>query len=106
GQEIERFRGRLRACLAEARSLLGASEPADSDAWLELGERLQRDCWLLASATHCLHEWAEPDDAHADIDTHDEPPGASTVGLDAATLHRRQTRRAGRRNIRLWREGR
>jgi hypothetical protein len=80
--EIARFRARLGACLEEASALLAAAQPVDSDTWLQHGERLQRGCWLLASATHCLGEWPEPDDARADIDAH-----------------------AGLRNIRLWREG-
>jgi hypothetical protein len=106
GQEIERFRGHLRACLAEATSLLGATQQVDSDIWLELGERLQRGCWLLASASHCLYEWAEPDDARADIDTLAESPASQPPQLDDAALARRRARRAGRRNTRLWREDR
>jgi len=56
--------------------------PAFSDQWFELAERLRSDCWMLGSASHCLHEWAEPDDRYADIDE----------GVP------------GRRNLRLWRD--
>jgi hypothetical protein len=103
-QEIERFRRRFGASLEAATVLLAAAPQVDSDTWFELGERLQRNCWLLASATHCLYEWAEPDDAHADIDDHAENPRAQPAGLDEAALARRRTRRAGRRNIHLWRD--
>lgn len=103
-QEIERFRLRLGASLEAATVLLAASPQVDSDTWFELGERLQRNCWLLASATHCLYEWPEPDDAHADIDDYAEDRSSQPAGLDEAALARRRTRRTGRRNIHLWRE--
>lgn len=105
GQEIERFRRRLGARLEAATLLLISAPQVDSDTWLELGERLQRSCWLLASATHCRYEWPEPDDACADIDTYAESSSSQPAGLDEAALARRRSRRAGRRNIRLWREG-
>jgi hypothetical protein len=104
GQEIARFRARLGACLQDAGALLASAEPPDSDTWLELAERLQRSCWLLASATHCLYEWPEPDDAHADLETGSEGLPSPARGLDAAAVARRRARRAGLRNIRLWRE--
>jgi hypothetical protein len=75
---IDEFRARTRSVLGEAESLL-VSECASSDAWFELAERLRRVCWTLGSATYCLREWPEPDDAHADTDEH-----------------------GGRRNIRRW----
>jgi hypothetical protein len=31
-----------------------------------MGNRLHFGCERLASATYCLHEWAEPDDAISD----------------------------------------
>lgn len=98
-QEIERFRARLRERLREGARLLGAEEPAHSDAWLELGEELQRDCRRLASATHCLREWLEPSDCRSDVD---ERADAGDGRLDAAERARQRARRAGRRNIRLW----
>jgi hypothetical protein len=88
-QEIERFRQGLRECLEQGLALLDADPPADSDAWFLLGQRLCPACSRLGSAVHCLREWQEPDDAHADID-HDAVP---RVGA----FHR-----VGRRNIRSW----
>jgi hypothetical protein len=80
--ELARFRRSLGASLADARAQLRAGAPAPSQEWFELAERLRREAWLVGSASHCLYEWREPDDARADID--DGPPG--------------------RRNVRLWRE--
>ncbi len=101
-QEIERFRESLRERLARAAHLLDASQPPPSDAWLELAEELQRACRRLASASHCLYEWAEPDDSRADVDEHTEPADAS-LGTRERAL--RRARRAGRRNTRLWDDG-
>lgn len=99
GQEIERFRTGLRERLAQAALLLDAERPPHSDAWLELAEELPRACRRLASASHCLYEWPEPDDERADVDRHVEPGDAQ---LDEHERARRRARRAGRRNIRLW----
>jgi hypothetical protein len=64
---IEGFREALRASMAEIGALLD-SQQAPSDAWFELGKRLSAECKRLGSATYCLFEWAEPDDARADVD--------------------------------------
>ncbi len=100
--EIERFRASLRERLEHAALLLDAEQPPHSDAWLELAEELQRACRRLASASHCLYEWAEPDDERADVDEHVEPADAR---LDEHERARRRARRAGRRNVRLWDAG-
>jgi hypothetical protein len=106
--EIKRFRRSLAGLLDEAGALLSAEPTAISDAWLELGEQLRVACRLLGSATHCLYEWDEPDDALADVDRHDAPPAGGGAGddgeLDQRALVRRRALRAGRRNIELWRE--
>jgi hypothetical protein len=39
-----------------------------SDAWFALARRFEKQCERLGSATYCLQEWPEPDDASADID--------------------------------------
>jgi hypothetical protein len=100
-QELERFRRLLRERLERAAALLDADPAPHSDAWLELGDDLQRACRRLASASHCLYEWAEPDDSRADIDEHREPADRR---LAPAQRRLTRARRAGRRNILLWDE--
>jgi hypothetical protein len=68
-ERIGGFREDLRRAVDEVKSLLDADGQTPSVTWFEFSACLQRACWLLASATHCLSEWPEPDDAHADIDT-------------------------------------
>ena len=82
-ERIAGFRGELRATLDEAIGMLEADHEADSATWYEISERLHQAGRLLASATYCLREWAEPDDSHADTD---DPP----------------YRQRGRRQIRGW----
>ena len=101
-QEIARLRRGLAATLAEGARQLAAPRPAHSDEWLALGERLRGDCRRLASASHCLYEWPEPDDERADVDTHVEHE--RDAGLDAGAVARRRALRAGRRNTTLWRD--
>lgn len=103
GQEIERFRVRLHELVDRAALLLDAPTQPPSDVWLELGDELHRACRLLASASYCLDEWPEPDDARADIDDHSDP---ADEGLDATERAQRRARRAGRRNVLLWDDGR
>jgi hypothetical protein len=98
-EELERFRASLRERLRRAELLLDAEPPPHSDAWLELAQELQRACRRVASASHCLYEWSEPDDERPDVDQRSEPGDAE---LDEDERARRQARRAGRRNLRLW----
>jgi DNA-binding transcriptional regulator PaaX len=100
-QEIGRFERELRALLAETEQMLDVEPSADSDAVFALGERLQRACSRLASASYCLREWAEPADARADLETHLD---LAEAGLDQAEQAHRRALRAGRRNVRLWDE--
>jgi len=67
GDRIDGFREALRTSVAEVGALLDA-EQAPSDAWFEFGKRLSAECRRLGSTTYCLFEWAEPDDARADVD--------------------------------------
>jgi hypothetical protein len=101
-QEIGRFRRSLAEALEEAARALDAEPPAAADEWFALGARLQRRAWRLGSATHCLREWTEPDDALADIDEHRD---AADADLEEAERMRRRARRVGRRNVRLWQDG-
>jgi hypothetical protein len=64
---IDGFRDALRTSIAEVGALLD-SQQTPSDAWFEFGKRLGAECKRLGSATYCLLEWAEPDDARADVD--------------------------------------
>jgi hypothetical protein len=70
GAALERvggFRSDVGAVLAEGAALL-ADESASSDAWYALAERVEKACRRVGSATHCLREWPEPDDAKPDVD--------------------------------------
>jgi hypothetical protein len=98
-QEMDRFLVSVRDGLDEAMRLLDADPAAASDAWFELGERLHRDCRRVGSATHCLREWAEPDDARADIDDQVDP---ADERLDPDERAKRRARRTSRRNVGLW----
>jgi hypothetical protein len=98
-QELERFRELLRERLEHGAALLDADPPPHSDAWFELAEELQRGCRRVASASHCLYEWNEPDDARADLDAHVEPDDRVFA---PAQRELRRARRGGRRNILLW----
>jgi hypothetical protein len=101
-QELERFRRLLRERMQQATALLDVDPPPHSDAWFELAEELQRGCRRVASASHCLYEWNEPDDASADLDAHVEPGDRLSA---PAQRKLRQARRGGRRNILLWDDG-
>jgi hypothetical protein len=98
-QEIERFRESLGNALKEASALL--NDTPDSDAWFELAEELRAAARRLGSATYCLHEWMEPSDDRADFDNHISPADRA---LNPSERQRRQARRAGRRNTRLWQD--
>jgi transcriptional regulator with XRE-family HTH domain len=76
-----------------------AGEPAHSDEWFVLGERLQRGCRRMGSAVHCLYEWVEPSDDRADVDDRREP---GDDRLEPSERDRRRARRTGRRNISSW----
>ncbi len=98
-QEIDGFLVSVREGLDEAMLLLDADPAAASDVWFELGERLHRDCRRVGAATHCLHEWSEPDDARADIDDRHD---AADERFDPDERAKRRARRTGRRNVGLW----
>jgi hypothetical protein len=77
---IQGFREDFQALLRDGAILL-ADDATNSDAWYALADRMAGACSRLGSATHCLREWAEPNDDTPDID--DQPY-------------------AGRRNPRYW----
>jgi len=111
-QRIEGFRLEVCDAIEDAEELL-AAVVADlpglgrpdaalglcSDVWFEVGERLQRACRRLGSASYCLWEWREPGDAHADVDDLSAP--CDRV-FDAKRREACRARRTGRRNTLLW----
>jgi hypothetical protein len=99
---VEAFYLSFRDSVDAAADLLSEPMPPcpSSDAWLEVGGRLHRDCRRLASATYCLHECAEPPEDKADPDERTDPSDEH-YSPDERKL--REARRAGRRNpLSLW----
>jgi len=96
-QHINRFRDELKNELQAALTQLDSNP--DSDRLYQLAEHLDHNARRLASATYCAREWAEPGDAHPDIDSYGNP---TDQGHDPAEQQRRRTRRHGRRNLGLW----
>jgi hypothetical protein len=84
-KRITGFRRDLRELLDEATALLEAGGQPPSGDWYELGKRLTDACGRLASATHCLHEWAEPSDTTVDTD---KPPYGQGGRRDISRWHR------------------
>jgi hypothetical protein len=98
GERIDGFRKEAREALEDAAMLLDA-EDAPSDAWFGIAERLQASCWRVGSATHCLHEWREPDDGRPDVDDRCD---TGDDRLDSEELGPVRYRRAGRRGVWRW----
>jgi hypothetical protein len=98
GERIDGFRTEAREALDETAMLLDAGD-AHSDAWFGVAERLQAACWRVGSATYCLREWREPDDACPDVDDRCE---AGDDLLDSEELGRVRYRRTGRRGVWRW----
>jgi hypothetical protein len=94
-ERIGGLRGQVRDALEDATGILHAEE-VRSDAWFALAERLQSVCWQLGSVTYCLSEWAEPDDASADVDDRTEPGDEQIDPDELGAVH---YRRSGRRNV-------
>jgi ribosome-binding protein aMBF1 (putative translation factor) len=100
-----RIEGFWTALLDDVKRAHGLLEPPQapgqepSDVWFELGEQMYQACKRLASATYCLGEWREPDDARADVDNHSDPSDKAFAARERA---KRRARRAGRRNTLLW----
>lgn len=69
---IEGFRQDLNDAVAEVNRLLDQFRPVMAREWFEASERIGLASWRLASATYCLTEWPEPEDAFPDVD---ENPG-------------------------------
>ena len=99
-ERIDRFRECAKRGTEEATVLLGSSRRVRSDAWLELADSLGQVYRQLGRATYCLYEWAEPEDATADIDEYKDP---GDERLDWAARVRLHRLRSSRRNVAgLW----
>ncbi len=94
-ERVGELRRELQAAVAEAGG--HDVERTASDAWFELGERLERTCRNLGGATYCLREWPEPDDAHADVDERCDPGDSRFDPEERARLRSRRTGRLARR---------
>jgi len=66
GKRVEEFRADLSLLLAQATHLVDAELPATSDEWYDMDAQLHTAVRRMGSATYCLGEWPEPDDAIAD----------------------------------------
>jgi hypothetical protein len=97
-ERIDGLRERVRGVLEDATGVLDA-DGVCSDAWFALAERLELACGQLGSASYCLSEWAEPDDASADVDDRTEPGDEK---IDPDELGGVRYRRGGRRNVWKW----
>lgn len=99
-ERIDRFRECAKRGTEEATVLLESSRRVHSDAWLKLADRLELAYRQLGRATYCLYEWAEPEDATADVDDYKDPGDEQ---LDVAALARLYRLRSSRRNVAgLW----
>lgn len=94
-ERIESLRVSARAGTEEALGLLDARQRVRSDAWLLLAARLGEIYRRLGLASYCLYEWAEPDDARADIDDYGDP---GDERLDADARGRLRSLRSYRRS--------
>jgi DNA-binding XRE family transcriptional regulator len=112
GQRIGEFRLGVMEAVEHAQELLDVPTPGapvlegpdvargpGSDEWFELGEELRRACRRLGSASYCLWEWREPEDARADVDDYS---GRCDRALAPKERAERRARRPGRRNTSLW----
>jgi hypothetical protein len=79
---IEGFRREMSELWEETDQLLNRWKPVLSQEWFSLSERFRVASWRLGSASHCLEEWVEPDDARPDVDENPGPaPGRRAVAV-------------------------
>jgi hypothetical protein len=96
-QEIERFHAEAVDAITDAMETVESDSP--SDALYEVAEHLRAQTERLASATYCLREWAEPDDATADVDDRLDTRERQLTRAEQTVL---RAMRAGRRNVIGW----
>ncbi len=86
-ERIDGLREDARRAVQDAGRLLDTEE-ADSETLFLLAVRLRETVQYLGCATYCAREWAEPDDARADIEDDapwDRPSRRSTRGWGRPT---------------------
>jgi hypothetical protein len=72
-ERIDPLRANARRGAEEALALLDAHRRTRSDTWLLVASRLDGVYRQLGLVTYQLYEWAEPDDARADVDDYYDP---------------------------------
>jgi hypothetical protein len=65
---ISEFLGLATTEVREAEAALRRPRIGSSGELMQIGNRLQLQLWRLASATHCLREWPEPNERRPDFD--------------------------------------
>lgn len=73
---LEELRTELGELMAKLNGLIDAQPPASAAELVALAEPLHDHTTALAMAHYCLHERAQPDDAHAD---HEDKPAVSVL---------------------------
>jgi hypothetical protein len=81
-ERIDGLGTQVQQTLTQAQQLVRGN-PGGARDWAALSMTLRRQCAQLAWATYCLHDWPEPDDAHADVP---EAARRRKLGLGAADL--------------------
>jgi hypothetical protein len=76
-EHIERVQDAFEDTLLDALAL-APIRSAHSDVWIALARRLERHALVVASVTHCLHEWPEPRDDEREA--HSLRPGLRDTG--------------------------
>lgn len=71
---IEQFKHSVGKAWEATNEHLSRYHPPKSSEWFELSEHLRFVTWRVGSATHCLEDWMEPEDA---FPSEDEDPGPS-----------------------------
>jgi hypothetical protein len=79
-EHINSLRTQVRQTLKDAQQLI-KSQGSASD-WARLSMTLRRQCAQLGWATYCVHDWAEPDDAHPDTTEGDRRRKLGLAGGD------------------------
>ncbi len=85
GDRIAPVRLALRDALAET-ELLPKNKDSVAEVWFAQANSLKMLCAELGWATHCLEEWAEPDDARLDSDAGERRRRLEIISLQNRNL--------------------